>query len=257
MDKFINSNLKVFVLLNLVVALFYGNTLKNGFVYDDVFFIAQNPIIKDLKNTPQILFGCITSDLTLDCQNAGVYYHPLLFFHLSIVSQLSEEPWAFHLANLFLLFFDTYLVFKFLEVVIGKRIWAFFGAIIFATHPVISELGNFISTINDHYLLIFFILTFLSFDKFIKTKKPKYIILTLLFYFLDLLAKEVAIFMVAPILLYQFYVVKPKFPKLIATKLKLILVFLIPIAAYFLLRFLIFSRLVHNIPGYHNLNFVS
>lgn len=248
MLKLLNSNIKVFLILTVVVFIFYGNTLSNGFVYDDVFFIAQNPIIKDLKNIPQILFGCITSDLTLDCQNAGVYYHPLLFLHLSFVSQISQDPWIFHLVNLFLLTLDAILVFKFLEVIVGKRVWAFLGALLFATHPVISELGNFISTINDHYLLIFFILTFLSLNKFIKTGKTKFLVVTLVFYFLDLLAKEVAIFMLVPLLGYFFY---------IGTKFKFILIFLIPVAAYFLLRLSIFGSLVHNIPGYHDLNLSS
>lgn len=259
MDKILNllKQRKVMYLLFLLIILaFYGNTLINGFVYDDVFAIQKNELIRNINNLPKILFNCVKVYEKTDCRDAGIYYRPLLFLQLMLVSQISSSPWFFHLINLGWFFIDSILVYKLLEVVLRRRKWALLGTLIFLIHPINSEVVNFVS-VNDHLLLTFFILTFLSFNTFVLSKRYRYLALTLGFYFLTFLAKESAIVLFIPILIYQLYVVPPKLLKIISLP-KLVLILVLPIIVYIILRLAIFGNVFGSVlyqqPGYHNMS---
>ena len=257
LNEKILSGSKTYLVLALVIALFYGNTLANGFVYDDVTFIVKNESIRSIANIGKVLTGCFTDDSFGDCKTRGLYYRPFLSLHLLLTYQISQEPWFFHLVNIFLLFIGSILVFKLFESLGLKRILAFFGALIFLINPVNSEAGNFISTVNDHYLLIFFSLSLIFYIKFRKTGNLKYLVTASITYFLALSAKEAAAFLIVLIFAYEGIFNKLKnWPKK-SRPWHPILAFLLPLVIYFLLRIVIFGRLVHQLVGYHDLNFVS
>lgn len=257
MQESMIARLTPYILFAIIIALFYGNTLGNGFVYDDVTFISQNEVIQKVSNIPKILTGCLTDNSFGNCKQEGVYYHPFLFLQFLFNYQISHSAWFFHLVNLILFFIDAVLVFWLLKALIGKGYWPIVGTLIFLTVPINSEIGNFASTVNDHYLLIFFILSFLAYIRLVKTKKIKYLFLSSVCFFLALAAKETAIFLFIVIIIYEalfkkFRTLRGKSPKYL-----LVVAYIVPIVLYFLLRIAVFGRLVHPLKGYHDLNFYS
>lgn len=243
-----------YIIFAIVIAIFYGKTLFNGFVYDDVTFITNNESITKISNIGKVLTGCFTDDSFGDCKTRGLYFRPFLSLQLLLTYQISHQPWFFHFVNIVLLFIDSILVFKLIKSLGVKKYLAILGALIFLVNPVNSEVGNFISTVNDHYLLIFITLTIISYIKFRKSRETKYLYISLIFYFLSLTAKETATFLVILIFMYEALFYNFKKLRNESTKWYPVLAFLIPLVIYFSMRLVIFGSLVHRLPGYHDMS---
>ncbi|MBI2595292.1 tetratricopeptide repeat protein [Candidatus Daviesbacteria bacterium] len=248
------SRVYQYLLILTVIFLFYGNTLGNGFVYDDPAFITNNDLVHSLSNIPKILAGCLMGFSGATCQEAGVYYHPFLFLQFLFTYQISPDPFLFHAVNLLILSGTIMLVIIFFEKIFGKGLLPILAALLVLINPINSEIGNFVSAVNDQYLVIFFILSFLSLIKFSKTGTKKYLYLSLVFYFLDLVAKESAVFLFIPGLFYYIFLTKPK------SKLplyKLVMLYFIPLLFYLGLRTVVLGKLIHNLTGYHDMSFLT
>ena len=55
----LNRNYLVFALFAVLIALFYGNTLFNGFAMDDQAVIVDNPYVHSFQYLPKVVTGCI------------------------------------------------------------------------------------------------------------------------------------------------------------------------------------------------------
>lgn len=127
-------------LLTLAVALAYGNTLWNGFVYDDHHVVEHNNLIRSLRNVPA-LFTTHYWQGAVELSTAERYlYRPLVHVSYAInyaVSGLS--PWAYHLVNVLCHLFVT-LTLYLLGRILGLGLYPAMGAaLIFAVHPLNSE----------------------------------------------------------------------------------------------------------------------
>ena len=65
------KELLVFLAFAFLVFLFYGNTLQNGFVHDDIGQIVQNQYIQSFKYLPKAFTGCIWESVFGGCEGAG------------------------------------------------------------------------------------------------------------------------------------------------------------------------------------------
>lgn len=126
------------ILLGLLVLLSTGATLRNGFVYDDVFIVRENPSVQRLLE-PWQYFSQSYWYATACCS----MYRPLTVWLLALQWQIGDgAPWVFHAGNLLLYLGLTFAVYAVARRQLGAAGgWA--AAALFAVHPVHVEVtGN-------------------------------------------------------------------------------------------------------------------
>ena len=132
----------VFWLLALLVGLAYGNSLWNGFVYDDRAVIVENKLLIRLGNLP----GLFTSDYWAGGRDPygaigdRSLYRPLVLVSYALNYAVGGlNPIGYHLVNLLLHLLVTWLVYLLafrLRLSMGAAVAA---AAIFAVHPLHTE----------------------------------------------------------------------------------------------------------------------
>ncbi len=126
------------MLLGALIALPYLPILANGFVWDDIPHIAQNPRLTHVSE--------LSTYLT---QPQGLYYRPAVFFSYALEHALWSVPAGYHLTNL-LLHILTAVLLATVGVRTGLSVWAAFAAaLVFALHPLQTEAVAYVSGRTD------------------------------------------------------------------------------------------------------------
>jgi len=120
-------------LLLAVVALIYGNTLRNEFTMDDGIYVLRNP---------QVTQASVREFFTPN--KFSNVFRPVTFATLALNWRVGgARPFGFHLFNLILHACVTWLLFLLLDEMLGAspqaKIVAFAAALIFAVHPLHTE----------------------------------------------------------------------------------------------------------------------
>ncbi len=128
----------VFALLATLVTLAYGNTLQGEIVDGDVYLIARNSLIKDVRNLPRLF----VSDWWAGTEQplADKRYRPLAVATIMLNYAVAGlNPFGYHLVNLMLHFLVTWTLYQ-LAIRLG---WppeaALVASAIFAVHPLHLE----------------------------------------------------------------------------------------------------------------------
>lgn len=224
MSKF--KSFYCYLIIIIVAFLVYYNSLYNEFVFDDESVIINNTSIQSLSNIPKFF----TAEEGFH-KVIGRYYRPVVSASYAFdFSQWGLNPFGFHLTNIIIHIVSCLLLFKILSVLFWRYkyrlLFALFSTLIFAVHPIHTEAVTWISGRTDSMVTMFFFASFLfyiqftkelEFDKYEKTSLHKitnknylYLFLSLFFYILGLLTKEMIITMPAVILLYDFIYRKKK-----------------------------------------------
>ena len=177
----------------VLVLLFYGNSLGNGFVHDDIGQVVQNEYVHSLKYFYKVFTGC-TWEYTFggNCKEAS-YYRPLQSLSYLLTWQISSSPWFFHLVNLIYFLIGVFLIFILIRKLTKNFIISFLTAIFFLIHPMNNETVNWIATVPELLFAIFILLSTIYFIKYCENNSTKEFILCSVFYLLAILAKEPAI----------------------------------------------------------------
>lgn len=159
-----NARLLVYVILFAVACLPYANTLFNSFVYDDVPQIMENPYVRSWRYVPEI-FG--TNVWSFQGQSGQTnYYRPLMTFSYLVLYQIFElVPFGFHLTNVLLNAAVVLLLYALTGQLFRDRWVAIAAAVIFALHPIHSEVVAWVAALPDLQLTIFFLLTMLLYTR--------------------------------------------------------------------------------------------
>jgi tetratricopeptide (TPR) repeat protein len=124
----------------------YLNSLGNSFHYDDSHAIVGNPHIRSLAELPRVL----VDPRTFSREPQMAMYRPLLVATYSLNYALGGlDPIGFRLVNLGLHAACALLLFRLLAVVFGAWTRAWWGAALFAVHPVQSQVVNYISSRSE------------------------------------------------------------------------------------------------------------
>jgi len=187
----------------LLCLIVYYNSLSNGFVYDDLGSIVENKYIKQ----PGRLLASLFDQSYFQFAGLEASYRPLATLSYFLIYAVAElDPFYYHLASLILHTLNAILVYWLANFLLGHRLTAILMAMMFACHPVLTEAVNCID-FNDDLLATFFYLLALIYYIRIKSVDIKSNILgyalSLLFYILGLLSKEMAISLPAMVLLYD------------------------------------------------------
>jgi len=176
-----------------LAVLTFGNTLRNGFVYDDPFIIEKGVYVKDWSN----FFEIYSADYV---EEWGAYVDPgrpltnLTYF--VDYSLWGENPFGYHLTNLLLHLAATGALFLLVLALARSRGAALAAGAIFAIHPVLAEAVNAVSYRED---LLVGLLLFVSLAVYVRTesddeaRRRRGIALSLAFYGAALLSKEMAV----------------------------------------------------------------
>lgn len=194
------------LLLGAISFIIYSNTLNNGFVLDDQVMVVYNKYvtqgmsaIPDLLTTPHQRGFHITENDE---------YRPLpLVMHAITYQFFGLNPLPYHFLNILLFAGCVMLLFNFINRLLGreKLVLAFVASLLFALHPVHTEVVANVKS-GDELLCFFF--AFLAMNNFIKYEesgKPIQLFAGFICFFLSYLSKETSITFLAIIPLVFFF----------------------------------------------------
>jgi protein O-mannosyl-transferase len=136
------------VLVLLLAAATFLNSLAYDFVWDDTVMLLGGPRLRDLRNLPQFF----ASDFTTLTSGAleGHYYRPTLALTLALDATLwGLHPPLFHLTNILLHVGVTFLVNRLALAMGARRDTALLTALLFAVHPAHVEVVAFVAARVD------------------------------------------------------------------------------------------------------------
>jgi len=241
----LSFNIKCIILAAIAFG-FYINTLNNEYALDDTLVINNNKYVQQGFSG----IGKILTTDTYDSYNqymhadgtqqlSGGRYRPLSVVVFAIEHSLfGEKPGPRHFISVLFYAFCILTIFYFLANFFFKSIpfgedMAFISALLFAIHPIHTEVVANIKSLDEILSLTFIMLTFIFSLKHIESKKTEHLVLGVTFFLMALLAKEYAatLLVLLPVL---FYIIKKE-------NIKECLVKSIPyiavLALYFVIRF--------------------
>ena len=182
----------------------YCFSLFNDFVYDDTSAVKNNLLITDWSNLPELF------SKTYFSRSSEESYRPIVTLTYFVDYFLWRlNPSGYHLTNILIHSVNVVLLYLlFLSLSLDRGI-AFFSAVLFAIHPVQAEAVNAISFREDLLVVFFLLPTFLLFLRISKlpgidrVKRLTLYLISIVFYQLALLSKEMAV--TFPLFLIGYY----------------------------------------------------
>ncbi len=244
------------LLLVLIAVIFYCNTFSHESAFDDRMAITDNEYVQ--QGTAGIK-DILTSDAYqsyLEQKNgsnqlAGGRYRPLSLITFAIeqqimgVSDSHEQPDEHekrvaaemsvrHIVNVLLYALSLIALLIFFRKVVfpDNNVAALLSALIFAIHPIHTEVVANVKSRDEILSMLFIALTFIKSFSYRATHKTSDLVLACLCFFLALLSKEYAA-MLLILLPLSFYIIR-KDPA--ATSIRAVPVMLIPLGLYLALR---------------------
>ena len=198
---------KLCIALAVITLLVYANTLQNGYVLDDMGVIEKNILVKkgfagipELLVTPRFKgFEHIVNDS----------YRPLSLVTFAVEYQVfGPNPTEGHLFNILFFAGCVVLLFLFLDKLFKRQKTglAFIAALLFALHPIHTEV---VANIKSRDELLCFFFAFWSLNLFVnytKDGKPRQLAVGTILLFLSFLSKEtvIAFVLVMPLVFFAY-----------------------------------------------------
>ncbi len=262
----VNTKLAV-ILIILVVALVYANSLKNSFVWDDSIVVADNDFVKSWNNFHRLFnksYLTKPSDIDYlgerDIGSGEFLYRPVSTLSYFIDFSIWKlNPFGFHLTNLFLHIINVILLFFLIILITRSQAIALLASLLFAIHPVNAETVNMIAFRPNLLSFLFFVTSFILFIKCNQhaDKKKMYVyILSLGSFLLALFSKEMAIIFPVVLLCYDYFI--KKMPNNIFAHLKkYYLGYASVLVFYLLVKFIVIGNVVKQTVAYPMGNFYT
>ncbi|MGC1455713.1 MAG: tetratricopeptide repeat protein [Nitrospirota bacterium] len=193
------STVLIVVLLTSVVLLTYGNSVLNGFVWDDHDIIVNNAVNRDITNAWS-LFSSADSTVS---GNQKAYYRPLnRLTYLLEYQVFGLNPSGYHLLSVLIHLLTVLLLYFAARFLFKDTVPAFIAALVFAVHPINAEAVNFISARNSMLCAAFVLSAVLAFFSAAATRTKSLYYLSGFLFFAGLLCKEQAIMLPLVLLVY-------------------------------------------------------
>lgn len=177
----------------------YFNSLKNEFVWDDWNFIAENKLIRNLKNAPRFFYD----SKSVSVKGSNLIYHPLVTVSYALDYKFWRlNPAGYRFTNLLLHIINGILVYFLLCKIFQNKILSFSISALFCIHPLKTESVTFISGRTDLLATLFLLTGFLF---YINQK----VLFSLISFVLSLLSKEIGVTLFPIIILYDYFFAAP------------------------------------------------
>ncbi|MEW6732697.1 MAG: tetratricopeptide repeat protein [Acidobacteriota bacterium] len=189
------QRLSPIILILLITAICYWNSLSGGFVADDLIVVVNNDLIKSIKTFPTLF----VKNYWGDGYDDGIY-RPLTNATFALDYAIHGlQPWGYHLTNLLLHALNGWLVYWLVRRYCKKELLAQVSALLFIAHPVHTEAVSYIAGRTELLAATFALLSWVAYCQ--RERGKHYYWLALLSYLLGLLAKESAIVLLAVLIL--------------------------------------------------------
>lgn len=225
-------------LLTIIIGVFaffvYSNTFKHGYVLDDFSVIRENWVVK--KGTEGIPTILKTNYRYGYWNSQGTLYRPipLILFALEW-EYFPDNPGVAHIINVLLYTLLCMVLFLTLKRILNGFTIAvpFIAALIFAIHPVHTEVVANIKSADEILSMLFVLLSLLWLWKYLTSNKLTQLLISLVLFFLSFASKEgtVTFLFLIPIMIFFFTETSLKKNILIS------LSFVIPAAIFLFIRY--------------------
>jgi protein O-mannosyl-transferase len=153
------SETTLLALLLLFSILPYCNSLLNGFVYDDITQILDNPYILSFRYLSRIFSTPAWS--YVGGMRLTNYYRPIMTFgYLLCFKVFGPNPYGFHLASILLHACVVLVLYRVTWKLFRNRASAFLAAGLFALHPIHTESVDWVAAVTDIEVTLFLLVTF-------------------------------------------------------------------------------------------------
>ncbi len=256
------------VIVGFLAFALYANTFQHEYALDDTIVIAKNAYVYEGFTRLDSIFTTDTYGgyyklFNSSNQLAGGRYRPLSIATFAIEQQflgaipekkvdsvvahagefgpqedkLNHDMHVRHVFNVLWYTLSVIVLLYFLRYVVLKNnpLIAFMAAILFAIHPIHTEVVANVKSRDEILSILFICTTFICAFKYYDLKEKKWLIAGLISFFLALLSKEygISLLVLLPLALYLCR------PSLIEDCIKLVLPYLAVFAIYFVIRKLI------------------
>ena len=198
------------LLLLLLIALTYGNSLDNGWHFDDNHSIVNNEDIRSLSNIGRFFTDPKTFSL-LAKKEVGFnpMYRPLLLVGYGMTYFFGGYSLPFwHLTQIFLHFIFCSLLYLFFRELTCRGDLSLFAASLWAIHPINSQAVNYLCSRSEIQVSIFYLLALLGVMRLEaredKRKRVFWQLCSLLSLVCALLTKSVAVTIPVAIVLWDW-----------------------------------------------------
>jgi len=227
---------KVFLLLIIGITIVsYFPSLENSFVYDDRFFIEENPHIRNFKNIPAFFLNPIEKSTGMHW--SGIY-RPIRTISYALDYKLwGLESFGYHLTNLLLHILNIIFVFCLAQALSGNKTVTVLTTALFALYPAHSEAVHWLGARADMLAALFSLPAIIFFVRYLRGSRYRDYCFFLLLFIIALFSKEIAIMIPVVCILIS----------LLLDKKKKIVYYLIPLSIaflYFILRQAVMKELL-------------
>lgn len=180
---------KLLIALISLGLLTYISSLRNGFVWDDFYFITQNILVADLGKFPDIFLSNTVAGAGLPSN----YYRPVTTLTFALDHAFfGFNPFFYHLINTILHLATGVILFAFLTKIGLRKILSFWLALFFLVHPIQTEAVTYLSSRGDILYTLFLLASLYLFYLSLSGNRLL-LIPALILYPLSILAKEAAL----------------------------------------------------------------
>jgi tetratricopeptide (TPR) repeat protein len=178
----------------------FVNSLWNGFVYDDVYIVVENPSIRHLFDL-RSLFG--TS--YWQAGSGDMLYRPMVMLSYALNYALAgPSPLSYHLVNVLLHALNSALVYLLFKALFRNAGLAVAGAAAFTLHPIHTEAVTSIVGRAELLANAFVFLSWLSYLKWDKAPiraRQWWLAISVIFFAMAILSKEHAVVLIGLLVL--------------------------------------------------------
>lgn len=207
---------KMIALIIALTAIVYYGTLNNSFVGDDAAIIVNNAFIKNKQNLPLVFSKEYLTSLkdlnfqgTRDTGAGEISYRPVVTLSYFLDYRLWKlNAFGYHLTNLILHIINALIIFYLVNLITAKPIAGFISALLFALHPVNTEVVSAICFREDLLAFLFFtasLVFYISAQKSSGRKSKLNYLMSLGLFFPALFSKEMAVTLPLVLILYDYY----------------------------------------------------
>ena len=189
------------LLIALLGAIAYGNSLNGKFVWDDDALIRNNIYIKDFSHITKVFSGNVEAG----AGKKTSFYRPVQ----TLTYMLDYHFWGldekgYHITNTAWHIAVALVLFWLVNILFHQRRIALLAGLFFVVHPIHTEAVSYISGRAEPLSAFFILLSFILYAKNLQTKNTGLYFGMILSFVIALLSKESSLIFPAILLLYHF-----------------------------------------------------
>ncbi len=196
MTKLKNIHLYVVGVLVLSIVVFLPSIHGEFLNWDDTTYITGNTLV----------FKDISYSSFKDLYEFDRYISLVLFSFLVQINLFGDGPELFHIINILIHALNVLLIFKLTSILLRSDKTALFIALLFAVFPTKAESVCWIAQRKDLLFTMFFLISSLSYIKFIRNNNILWFFIAILSSYLSVMCKLQALALIPTLLLFEYYI---------------------------------------------------